>query len=108
MLPRQVISLMRALGTGRMINITASRDTMWQKGMIPYGGSKAANEANSAHELGEDHTTVNLLTPGGPAATQMISPRFDRSSLNSRECYGCTAYYFIRVNDTIDQSVSAA
>jgi len=84
MLSREVIAPMRARGGGRIVNITTSLDTMWRKGMIPYGGSKAANEANSvalAQELREDHITVNVLTPGGPAATQMISPAFDHSSL---------------------------
>src|SRR5262249_9603180 len=84
MLSRQVIAPMRARGGGRIVNITTSLDTMWRKGLIPYGGSKAANEANSvalAHELREDRITVNVLTPGGPAATQMISPKVDRSSL---------------------------
>jgi len=84
MLSREVIAPMRARGGGRIVNITTSLDTMWRRGLIPYGGSKAANEANSvalAHELREDRITVNVLTPGGPAATQMISPEFDRSSL---------------------------
>jgi 3-oxoacyl-[acyl-carrier protein] reductase len=84
MLSREVITPMRARGGGRIVNITTSLDTMWRKGMIPYGGTKAANEANSvalAHELVEDRITVNVLTPGGPAATQMISLKFDHSSL---------------------------
>jgi 3-oxoacyl-[acyl-carrier protein] reductase len=84
MLSREVIAPMRARGGGRIVNITTSLDTMWRKGMIPYGGSKAANEANSvalAHELREDRITVNVLTPGGPAATQMISPELDHSLL---------------------------
>jgi NAD(P)-dependent dehydrogenase (short-subunit alcohol dehydrogenase family) len=84
MMSREVIAPMRARGGGRIVNITTSLDTMWRKGMIPYGGTKAANEANSvalAQELLEDHITVNVLTPGGPAATQMISSKFDPSSL---------------------------
>jgi len=84
MLSREVIAPMRARGGGRIVNITTSLDTMWQEGLIPYGGSKAANEANSvalAHEIRKDRITVNVLTPGGPAATQMISPKVDRSLL---------------------------
>jgi NAD(P)-dependent dehydrogenase (short-subunit alcohol dehydrogenase family) len=84
MLSREVIEPMRARGGGRIVNITTSLDTMWQKGMIPYGGSKAANEAHSvalAHELQDDNITVNVLTPGGPAATQMISPKVDPNLL---------------------------
>jgi NAD(P)-dependent dehydrogenase (short-subunit alcohol dehydrogenase family) len=84
MLSREVVAPMRARGGGRIVNITTSLDTMWRKGMVPYGGSKAANEANSvalAQELQEDRITVNVLTPGGPAATQMISPKIDRDLL---------------------------
>jgi NAD(P)-dependent dehydrogenase (short-subunit alcohol dehydrogenase family) len=84
MLSREVIAPMRARGGGRIVNVTTSLDTMWARGMIPYGGSKAANEANSvalAKELQEDNITVNVLTPGGPAATQMISPKVDPNLL---------------------------
>lgn len=88
MISRAAIEPMRARGGGRIINITTSLDTMWRKGLIPYGGSKAANEANSvalAHELREFGITVNVLIPGGPADTQMIGPGVERSSLLQTE-----------------------
>jgi NAD(P)-dependent dehydrogenase (short-subunit alcohol dehydrogenase family) len=81
---RAAIPAMRQNGWGRIINITTSLDTMWRKGLIPYGGSKAANEANCvalAEELAGTGVTVNVLTPGGPADTRMIAGTGSRDKL---------------------------
>lgn len=67
-------SVMLDRGWGRIVNVTTSLDTMLMKGMLPYGGSKAATEANTvilAEELRGRGITVNVLTPGGPTYSQM-------------------------------------
>ncbi len=61
---------------GRIINVTTSLDTMWRAGIQPYGGSKAANEAQLAalaQELEGTGVTANVLVPGGAADTRMVS-----------------------------------
>jgi NAD(P)-dependent dehydrogenase (short-subunit alcohol dehydrogenase family) len=81
---RAAIPAMRTNSWGRIINITTSLDTMWRKGLIPYGGSKAANEANCvalAEELAGTGISVNVLTPGGPADTRMIANTGPRDKL---------------------------
>jgi 3-oxoacyl-[acyl-carrier protein] reductase len=64
---------------GRIINVTTSLDSMWRKGMLPYGGSKAANEAHCcimAEELSGTGVTVNILVPGGPVNTRLVGDNF--------------------------------
>lgn len=66
-------------GWGRVINVTTSLDSMWRKGMLPYGGSKAANEAHCAimaEELRGTGVTVNVLVPGGPVNTRLVGNSF--------------------------------
>jgi NAD(P)-dependent dehydrogenase (short-subunit alcohol dehydrogenase family) len=61
---------------GRIIGVTTSLDTMFRKGMIPYGGSKAAHEAfiaAIAEELQGTGVTANVLVPGGAANTRMTA-----------------------------------
>src|ERR1700676_3548812 len=43
LMTREAVKPMLAQGRGRVINVTTSLDSMWRKGMLPYGGSKAAN-----------------------------------------------------------------
>ena len=69
---------MMARGWGRIVNVTTSLETMIREGMSPYGASKAATEALSAimaKDLKGTGVTVNVLVPGGPAATRMM-PEF--------------------------------
>jgi 3-oxoacyl-[acyl-carrier protein] reductase len=69
---------MMARGWGRIVNVTTSLETMIREGMSPYGASKAAAEALSAimaKDLKGTGVTVNVLVPGGPAATRMM-PEF--------------------------------
>lgn len=64
---------------GRVINVTTSLDSMWRKGMLPYGGSKAANEAHCcimAEELAGTGVTVNILVPGGPVNTRLVGNNY--------------------------------
>jgi 3-oxoacyl-[acyl-carrier protein] reductase len=74
-----VLEPMRAQKWGRIINVTTSLDSMWRKGMLPYGGSKAANEAHCAimaEELAGTGITVNILVPGGPVNTRLVGHSF--------------------------------
>lgn len=53
---------------GRVIGITTSLDTMYNKGGVPYGPTKAAHEAMISifsQELEETGVTANVVTPGG-------------------------------------------
>jgi len=63
-------------GWGRIINVTTSFNTMLMKGFCPYGPSKAAAEANTAimsRDLAGSGVSANVLIPGGPAETRMIT-----------------------------------
>ena len=65
-------------GWGRIVNVTTSLETMIRPGMSPYGPAKAATEALSAimaKDLLRTGVSVNVLVPGGPAATRMM-PEF--------------------------------
>ena len=67
-------------GWGRVINVTTSLDTMYLNGCGAYGPSKAALEANTrimALDLAGTGVTANVLIPGGPANTRMITERSD-------------------------------
>ena len=76
LLARAAVAPMMAQKWGRIIAVTTSLDTMWRKGMVPYGGSKAAHEAYAAalaEELAGTGVTVNVLVPGGPVNTRMTA-----------------------------------
>lgn len=63
-------------GWGRIVNITTALDVMYAPGMGAYGPSKAALEAHTAimaKDLEGSGVTANVLIPGGPANTRMIS-----------------------------------
>ncbi|MSQ70400.1 MAG: SDR family oxidoreductase [Betaproteobacteria bacterium] len=72
---------------GRIINITTSFFTMHMVGFSPYGPSKAAAEANTvimSRDLAKTGVTANVLIPGGPANTGMVTDDLmwpDRSKL---------------------------
>ena len=79
LMTREAVKPMLAQGWGRIINVTTSLDSMWRKGMLPYGGSKAANEAHCcimAEELEGTGVTVNILVPGGPVNTRLVGNSF--------------------------------
>ncbi|MGH7034098.1 MAG: SDR family NAD(P)-dependent oxidoreductase [Stellaceae bacterium] len=79
LMTREAVKPMLAQGRGRIINVTTSLDSMWRKGMLPYGGSKAANEAHCcimAAELQGTGITVNILVPGGPVNTRLVGNSF--------------------------------
>jgi NAD(P)-dependent dehydrogenase (short-subunit alcohol dehydrogenase family) len=78
---RAPVALMRAAlpdmnqgGFGRVVNNTTSYLTMLR--VLPYGAAKAALESMSAvwaKELEGSPVTVNVLVPGGPTDTPLIS-----------------------------------
>jgi|TARA_Y100000588_G_scaffold386723_1_gene482903 NAD(P)-dependent dehydrogenase (short-subunit alcohol dehydrogenase family) len=74
-------------GWGRVINVTTSLETMINHTNGAYGPSKAGAEALAtmiAGGLEGTGVTCNVLIPGGPADTRMISPTGiyeDRSKL---------------------------
>ncbi len=79
---------MRERRWGRVVNITTSLSTMLRPQFFPYGASKAALEAMSAQFAGElegSGVTINVLTPGGPTDTGMVTAESapDRSVLLS-------------------------
>jgi 3-oxoacyl-[acyl-carrier protein] reductase len=79
LMSREAVGPMVDQGWGRIINVTTSLDSMWRKGMLPYGGSKAANEAHCcimAEELQGSGVTVNILVPGGPVNTRLVGDNF--------------------------------
>jgi NAD(P)-dependent dehydrogenase (short-subunit alcohol dehydrogenase family) len=74
MLTRAALPLLRNSGFGRIVNNTTSYRTMLR--VLPYGSAKAALESMSAvwaNQLESSTITVNVLVPGGPTDTPMIS-----------------------------------
>jgi NAD(P)-dependent dehydrogenase (short-subunit alcohol dehydrogenase family) len=72
---RAIAPRMVAAGSGRIITISMSEQTMTRRGFVPYGPSGAAVEALSrvmAADLADTPVTVNVLLPGGATATGMI------------------------------------
>jgi NAD(P)-dependent dehydrogenase (short-subunit alcohol dehydrogenase family) len=73
-LARAALPSMKQGGWGRIINNTTSYLTMLR--VLPYGAAKAAFESLSAvwaKELDGSGITVNVLVPGGPTDTPLIS-----------------------------------
>ncbi len=71
-----VVPNMVEQGWGRIINVTTSLDTMFLSGCGAYGPSKASLESNTrimAKDLEGTGVTANVLIPGGPANTRMIT-----------------------------------
>ena len=72
---------MRSRGWGRVINITTSLRTMFL--LYPYGGTKAADEANTAMlatDLEGSGVTANVLIPGGAVNTRLAVDMFSESA----------------------------
>lgn len=85
-LTKAAVPFMRARGWGRIVNVVTSLSTMLRPGFFPYGASKAALESMSSQFAGElegSGITVNVLTPGGPTDTGMVTRESapDRSTL---------------------------
>tara|TARA_B100000780_G_scaffold136607_1_gene95662 strand:- start:2399 stop:3253 length:855 start_codon:yes stop_codon:yes gene_type:complete len=68
-------------GSGKIINISTSAQTMVRQGYAPYGPSKAALEAASriwSQDLQNTGVTVNVYLPGGASDTDFIPGGVDR------------------------------
>ena len=83
---RAAIGHLRAQHWGRIINVTTSFFTMLRAGFQPYSPCKAALEAMSAShakEFAATGITVNVVVPGGPSDTPMVTEPsgFDRAAL---------------------------
>jgi NAD(P)-dependent dehydrogenase (short-subunit alcohol dehydrogenase family) len=62
-------------GSGRVVTISMSEQTMTRRGFVPYGPSGAAVEALArviAADLAGTPVTANILLPGGATATGMV------------------------------------
>jgi NAD(P)-dependent dehydrogenase (short-subunit alcohol dehydrogenase family) len=86
LMARAVMEHMLAQRWGRIIGVTTSLDTMYRKGGVPYGPSKAGHEAlvaAMAQELEGTGVTANVLVPGGATNTNLIAPDpgYDRAAL---------------------------
>jgi NAD(P)-dependent dehydrogenase (short-subunit alcohol dehydrogenase family) len=82
LITKAVVPHMLERGSGRIINISISQETMKRKGFTPYGPSKAALESMStiwAQELAGTGVTLNVLLPGGATNTGMIPDSFPES-----------------------------
>jgi NAD(P)-dependent dehydrogenase (short-subunit alcohol dehydrogenase family) len=73
LLSQAALPHMRAVGWGRIVNVTTSFRSMLNA--LPYGATKAALESMSAvwaAELGGLGIAVNVLIPGGPTDTPFV------------------------------------
>src|SRR5215213_2588276 len=89
---------MRQGGFGRIVNVTTSFRTMLR--ILPYGATKSALESMSsvwAQELERDRITVNVLIPGGPTDTAIISDGagWDRAKMLRPQIMGPPACWLI-------------
>ena len=72
---REVVPRMLRAGTGRVVTISMSEQTMTRRGFVPYGPAGAAVEALArviAADLADTPVTANTLLPGGATATGMV------------------------------------
>jgi gluconate 5-dehydrogenase len=72
---RAVVPRMLRAGSGRVVTISMSEQTMTRRGFIPYGPSGAAVEALAramAADLADTPVMANILLPGGATATGMV------------------------------------
>jgi NAD(P)-dependent dehydrogenase (short-subunit alcohol dehydrogenase family) len=81
---REVVPLMLAQGSGRVVTISMNHQTMQRRGFVPYGPSGAAVEALGrviAADLADTPVRANLLLPGGATATGMLPDGADPTAL---------------------------
>lgn len=83
---KAAMPVFRASGFGRIINVTTSFFTMLRQGFYPYGVAKAGLESwtcSLGNELRGSGITANVVVPGGPADTPMVTTEsgVDRTAL---------------------------
>jgi NAD(P)-dependent dehydrogenase (short-subunit alcohol dehydrogenase family) len=72
---RAVVPRMLSAGSGQVVTISMSEQTMTRRGFTPYGPAGAAVEALArvmAADLAGTPVTANVLLPGGATATGMV------------------------------------
>ena len=72
---RAVVPRMLSAGSGRVVTISMSEQTMTRRGFVPYGPSGAAVEALArvmAADLADTPVTANMLLPGGATDSGMV------------------------------------
>ena len=112
-LARATVPAMRQRGWGRIVNNTTSYLTMLR--VLPYGAAKAAFESLSvvwAKELDGSGITVNVLVPGGPTDTPLISDAagWPRDKMLRPEIMGAPTCWLVSdaSNDFTGQRITAA
>jgi NAD(P)-dependent dehydrogenase (short-subunit alcohol dehydrogenase family) len=112
-LVRAALPLMKERGWGRIVNNTTSYLTMLR--VLPYGAAKAAFESLSAvwaKELDGSGITVNVLVPGGPTDTPLISDAsgWPREKMLRPEIMGPPTRWLVSdaSNDFTGQRITAA
>jgi NAD(P)-dependent dehydrogenase (short-subunit alcohol dehydrogenase family) len=80
LMARQVVPRMLNAGSGRVVTISMSEQTMQRRGFTPYGPAGAAVEALArviAADLVDTPVRANILLPGSATATGMIPDELD-------------------------------
>ena len=85
-----VVQTMLQQRSGRILNITKSRSSMYRPNESPYGPSKAALEAMTlcwAQDLLDSGVTVNSIAPGGAVETDFVLPAVRATASQTRKPY---------------------
>ncbi|NKB19725.1 MAG: SDR family NAD(P)-dependent oxidoreductase [Alphaproteobacteria bacterium] len=76
--------------SGRILNVSKSRSSMYRPNESPYGPSKAALEAMTlcwAQDLLDSGVTVNSIAPGGAVETEFVLPAVRASASQTGKPY---------------------
>ena len=85
-----VVQTMLQQKSGRILNVTKSRSSMYRPNESPYGPSKAALEAMTlcwAQDLLDSGVTVNSIAPGGAVETEFVLPAVRATASQTRKPY---------------------
>ena len=87
---RAVIQQMLKQRSGRILNVTKSRSSMYRPNESPYGPSKAALEAMTlcwGQDLLDSGVTVNSIAPGGAVETEFVLPAVRAAAKQTGKSY---------------------
>lgn len=87
---RSVIQQMLTQRSGRILNVTKSRSSMYRPNESPYGPSKAALEAMTlcwGQDLLDSGVTVNSIAPGGAVETDFVLPAVRAAAKKTGKSY---------------------
>ena len=85
-----VIQTMLQQKSGRILNVTKSRSSMYRPNESPYGPSKAALEAMTlcwGQDLLDSGVTVNSIAPGGAVETEFVLPAVRAAASKTAKSY---------------------